>query len=215
MKNIYCDGFCQRCSQQEKCPIFQEKFNYRIKCLIKGEDPNDFDVFFEKIYKRLEEILEKKPEKLEEKGKDFTIRIKKIKEDDFLKKIKIFVISVNKLLKKILNSPLGEKKQLAVLVLQEDLENLLHYGHLVELKTYESFWEERKTARLKNIALSYFSLLVCQEAINNFLIGFNDFCSIECLFVLEKISELKKEIIKKFPAVYDSKDKIIFNTKIN
>lgn len=215
MKKIHCDGFCQRCSLQESCSIFQEKFDYQINCLIKGKDFDDSSSFFEKIYKRLEKILEKKSKISEYKEKELTIKIKKIKEDELFKKIKVFVILINKLLKKILDSQLVGKKQFAILVLQEDLENILHYGRLVELKIYESLYQEKKETQLKNIALSYFSLIVCQEAINNFLIAFDDLCSIECLLALEKISDLKKEIIKKCPTVNKSKDKIIFNTQID
>ena len=220
INSSYCDGFCERCFHCDNCGVFQERFEYEIKCVMQGKNPQEWSQIFDEIRKKLETIIKTETQeinngyfkivKLDKKEE----KIKNIKKDDFFIKANILAQMINKFLNKIFSFSADERRQSSLLILKEDIENLIHYCHLIEIKIYESYWDKDKNITLKNIALGYFSLLVCEQAIKNFFDGFGEICSIESLFLLEKINEFKKEIIIKFPETLSYKDEIIFNTKV-
>lgn len=75
---IFCDQWCERCTLNENCLLFQKKFNQRIKHIFKGEDPDHPDIIFsdikENVY-HLVKSIEKETEKEKIGARELKIRL--------------------------------------------------------------------------------------------------------------------------------------------
>ena len=56
----YCDRWCERCliSKRERCPIYQESFDFQLNCIADGKDPNSPEVTVEFERKNLEKAIQ-------------------------------------------------------------------------------------------------------------------------------------------------------------
>jgi len=58
----YCDYRCDRCEEQERCRVFKEEQERLLSHYVKGEDPNDPQVFMadiKKIFERTQQMIMK------------------------------------------------------------------------------------------------------------------------------------------------------------
>ena len=74
----YCDYRCENCDEKEKCRLYKENQKRISDHYLKGEDPNDPEVFL----KDLQEIFKKTTEMLKKSAAEYDIDIDKLPENE-------------------------------------------------------------------------------------------------------------------------------------
>lgn len=234
MPFIFCDRWCERCSLTDRCQIFQQAFNDRLKHVFRGEDPDDPTVIFADIKKTYGRLIETIKKDIKDQGLDLKkVRIKIIRtgfeqgprseEFPLWRLGHGFVLRVRTLMDSILSEE-DDELQESLAGLKKEIEELNWYHTFFENKLYQALiiqqsFKKEKDGIFKKFQkqetdvaaeLSFQSLKVCQiilEGISRQCSGYSRWAedlSIFARFVLEKIET-------EFPDSH--KKKIIFHGK--
>ena len=68
----FCDRWCERCDKTQKCKVYQDDFNTRLKHISDGKDPDDCNVALEDVKASFEKSLEVLKKWAEEKDIDIS-----------------------------------------------------------------------------------------------------------------------------------------------
>jgi hypothetical protein len=74
----YCDYRCDRCEHQEHCRVFKEEQERLLSHYVKGEDPNDPQIFM----KDIERIFERTQEMIMKMAQEHGVDIKNLKTEE-------------------------------------------------------------------------------------------------------------------------------------
>lgn len=230
----FCDRWCERCSLTDRCLIFQQAFNDRLKHIFQGEDPDDPTIIVADIKKTYGRLIENIKKDIRKQGLDLKkVRIKIIrtgfKQGSQLENFSLWRLGrdFSRRVHLLINSILSEEDdelQESPAGFRKEIEELNWYHIFFENKLYQSLAvrqvsKKEKEKTLKRLqkketdvaaALSCRALKTCQrslEEISRRCTGYSRWAgdlAIFARFVVEKIET-------EFP---DScKEKIIFHGK--
>ncbi len=80
----YCDRWCERCDYKNGCEVYQEEFAARFNHIIKGENPDDPEVFFKDIKEKFKKIKKSLKKNISKKGVSLKMTKNYMDEDEDL-----------------------------------------------------------------------------------------------------------------------------------
>lgn len=230
----YCDRWCERCDYKNGCEVYQEEFAARFSHIIKGENPDDPEVFFKDVkekFKKIKKFLEKK---IGKEGKNLKAVKKYADEEEYLddkielivekshihRETVIFTEKTNFFLKKIYFE--YEESADGFEGMEKAIEELNWYYTFSLVKLHRALISQMKSKSAKDkedaqfnfddancsAKLAYASLFVCHRSLKKF--------SQECLGFTKwarDLSFLSRSLLEKvetkFPQM--NRAKIIFH----